>query len=103
MLEVYQTETYCRWFDSLRDKIAKTRIDIKLRKLSLGYQGDIKSVGNGIFELKIKDGPGYRIYFEQFNNKIVILLVGGDKSTQSKDIKQAKEIALNLEVTQWKN
>ena len=96
MLEVRQTAAYAGWFASLRDRIAKTRIDIRIRRLSLGNPGDVKPVGGGVSELRIDHGPGYRVYFVQKNNVYVVLLAGGDKSTQDKDIRQAKALARDL-------
>ncbi len=92
MIEIRQTETYKKWFSSLRDRNAKIRIDIRIRRLSLGNYGNAKPVGAGISELRINYGPGYRIYYIRTDNEIIILLAGGDKSTQSRDIKKAKEI-----------
>lgn len=97
MTEIRQTETYQKWFASLRDRVARVRIDIRIRRLSLGNRGDVKPVGEGVFEIRIDYGPGYRIYYIQKNNAIVILLCGGDKSTQSKDINRAHELARNME------
>ena len=96
MIEVQQTEVYSRWFTGLRDRQAKARIDIRIRRLSLGNFGDIKPVGEGVSELRISYGPGYRIYLVQRGNTLVILLAGGDKRTQQQDIKKAKEIAREL-------
>jgi putative addiction module killer protein len=93
MIEVRQTEIYSEWFSRLRDRAAKARIDIRVRRLSLGNPGDVKPVGSGISELRIDYGPGYRIYFTQRGPAIVILLAGGDKSTQEKDIRAAQELA----------
>ncbi|MHB1564508.1 MAG: type II toxin-antitoxin system RelE/ParE family toxin [Leptospirillum sp.] len=93
MIEVRQTEIYSEWFSRLRDRAAKARIDIRVRRLSLGNPGDVKPVGSGISELRIDYGPGYRIYFTQRGAAIVILLAGGDKSTQEKDIRAAQELA----------
>lgn len=97
MTEIRQTETYKKWFDSLRDRVARARIDVRIRRLSLGNPGDVKLVGESVFEIRIDHGPGYRIYYIQRNNEIVILLCGGDKSTQSKDINRAHELARNME------
>jgi len=81
----------------LKDKTAYSIINVRLRRLSLGNKGDSEPVGDGILELRIDYGPGYRVYYKQVKNKIVILLCGGDKSTQSRDIEKAKKIASNLE------
>jgi putative addiction module killer protein len=96
MLEVRQTITYSSWFDKLRDKAAKVRIDIRIRRLSLGNPGDVKPVGEGVSELRVNFGPGYRIYFVQRGEELVVLLAGGDKSTQDQDISTAKSLAREL-------
>ena len=93
MIEIRQTETYAKWFSSLRDRHAKARIDIRIRRLSLGNPGDVKAVGEGVSELRIDYGPGYRVYFVQRGQTVVILLAGGDKRTQDSDIKAALELA----------
>ena len=93
MIEIRQTETYAEWFSSLRDHQAKARIDIRIRRLSLGNPGDVKAVGEGVSELRIDYGPGYRVYFFQRGQTVVILLAGGDKRTQDRDIKTALELA----------
>ncbi len=97
MIEVRQTSEYATWFASLRDRLAKARIDIRIRRLSLGHLGDVKPVGEGISELRIDFGPGYRVYFVPRGSVLVMLLTGGDKSTQAQDIKKAKTLARNLE------
>ncbi len=79
------------WLDSLRDIKAKVRIEKRLERVALGNLGDYRSVGEGVYELKIDYGPGYRIYFGQIGSTIVLLLCGGDKSTQEQDILRAKE------------
>lgn len=96
MFEVRQTQAYSDWFNALRDRLAKTRIDIRIRRLALGNPGDVKPVGEGISELRINYGPGYRIYFVQQGNICVILLAGGDKSSQDQDISKAKILLRNL-------
>ncbi len=96
MLEIRQTAAYAEWFTGLRDRAAKARIDIRIRRLSLGNLGDVKPVGEGVSELRIHFGPGYRVYFTQRGKEIVILLVGGDKSSQDQDIKLAKALATEL-------
>jgi putative addiction module killer protein len=95
-MEIKQTEHYAKWIRSLKDRRAKLRIDIRIRRLSLGNPGDVKPVGEGISELRIEYGPGYRIYFTGRGNDLILLLVGGDKSSQTKDIAKAKEIAKEL-------
>lgn len=97
MIEIRQTETYRKWFRSLKDRTARARIDIRVRRLSLGNSGDAKSVGQGVSELRIDYGPGYRVYFLQRRNIVVILLCGGDKSSQKRDIQRAYELAKQVE------
>lgn len=96
MLEVRQTAAYAEWFADLRDRVAKTRIDIRIRRLSLGNPGDVRPVGEGVSELRIDYGPGYRVYFIQRENVYIVLLAGGDKSSQDKDIRIAKALAREL-------
>ncbi|MDA8377322.1 MAG: type II toxin-antitoxin system RelE/ParE family toxin [Planctomycetia bacterium] len=96
MLEIRQTEQYAQWFSGLRDRQAKARINVRIRRLSLGNPGDARSVGHGVSELRIDYGPGYRVYFTRRGERIVMLLAGGDKSTQGRDIKTAIELAHNL-------
>jgi putative addiction module killer protein len=96
MLEVRQTTTYSDWFGTLRDRVAKVRIDIRIRRLSLGNPGDVKPIGEGISEMRVNYGPGYRIYFVQKGSEYVVLLAGGDKSSQERDIRQAKALARDL-------
>ncbi len=93
MIQIHQTEHYTRWFDALMDRSARARIDIRIRRLSLGNPGDVKPVGRGVSELRIDHGPGYRVYFVQRGTQIVVLLAGGDKSSQSRDISVALELA----------
>ena len=90
MIEIKQTETYFKWENKLKDQKAKAAIAARVFRLANGLLGDVSPVGQGISELRIHYGPGYRIYFTQNGNEIVILLCGGDKSTQSKDIETAK-------------
>lgn len=97
MIEVRKTETYAAWFAALRDRRAKARIDIRIRRLSLGNAGDAKSVGGGVSELRIDYGPGYRLYFVRRGAAVVILLCGGDKGSQARDIERAQKMAGELE------
>jgi putative addiction module killer protein len=96
MIQIQQTETYAKWFASLRDRVARARIDIRIRRLSLGNAGDTKPVGEGVSELRIDHGPGYRLYFVRRGEVVIVLLAGGDKSTQDKDIRTAKALAKDL-------
>ncbi|MBF0557843.1 MAG: type II toxin-antitoxin system RelE/ParE family toxin [Nitrospirae bacterium] len=96
MLEVRKTEIFSDWFEALRDKEAKARIQVRVDRASMGNFGDCDAVGEGVSEMKIHYGPGYRVYFTRRGRDIVILLAGGDKSTQSKDIKTALQIARDL-------
>lgn len=96
MIEIRQTEEYARWFDRLRNRQARARILARIRRLSLGNPGDVESVGEGVCELRIDFGSGYRIYFSEKGGILVVLLAGGDKRTQKRDIQKAKELARGL-------
>ena len=96
MIEVRQTEVYARWFDGLRDRRARARIDARIRRVSLGNLGDVRPVGEGVSELRIDYGPGYRVYFMQRRQTLVVLLAGGDKDTQDRDVRTALELAREL-------
>jgi putative addiction module killer protein len=96
MIQIQQTEAYANWFSGLRDRIARARIDVRIRRLSLGNAGDVKPVGDVVSELRVDHGPGYRIYFVQRGEVLIVLLAGGDKSTQDKDIRNAKVLAKDL-------
>jgi len=96
MLQIQQTETYARWFAGLRDRVTRARIDIRIRRLSLGNAGDAKPVGEGISEMRVDHGPGYRVYFIQRGEVVIVLLAGGNKSTQDRDIRNAKALAKDL-------
>ncbi|WP_112313511.1 type II toxin-antitoxin system RelE/ParE family toxin [Pseudogemmobacter bohemicus] len=97
MIELIRSGTFDTWLSDLRDRRAVARIAARLDRLAAGNPGDVESVGEGVSELRINYGPGYRVYFIQRGPVLVILLCGGDKSTQSKDIKQAKVLA-----AEWK-
>jgi putative addiction module killer protein len=95
-IEVRQTDEYARWFEKLRDRRARARILARVRRLSLGNPGDAAPVGEGVSELRIDYGPGYRVYFKQQGDAWIVLLAGGDKRTQQRDIDRAKELARGL-------
>jgi putative addiction module killer protein len=95
-IEIRETDTYARWFARLRDRNARARILVRILRLSLGNPGDAKAIGEGVSEIRIDYGPGYRVYFAQRGKTVVILLAGGDKSTQTKDIKTAKQLTRDL-------
>jgi putative addiction module killer protein len=92
-MEIRETETFQKWFSGLGDDRAKRRIDMRIKRLTIGNPGDVESVGEGVSEMRIFYGPGYRVYFKNTGKEIIILLCGGDKSTQSKDIEKAKKLA----------
>jgi putative addiction module killer protein len=96
VVEVRKTKVFADWLDGLRDARAKARILVRLRRLSLGSFGDWKSVGDGVSELRINYGPGYRVYLTRQGNLVVILLAGGTKKSQSRDIKRAISLAQEL-------
>jgi len=96
MIEVRQTEAFSKWLRELRDRQARARIQTRIDRLQLGLAGDVRPVGEGVSELRIDYGPGYRVYFVQRGRELVILLAGGDKRTQDRDIKTAIELARNL-------
>lgn len=96
MYEIRKTETYAQWLDSLRDIHARARVQVRVERLASGNAGDVRPVGEGVSELRIDYGPGYRVYFAMRGRKIVILLAGGDKRTQTADIRTALRLARNL-------
>ncbi len=91
--EVLKSSTFDAWLRALRDRSAKAKIEVRIRRLSLGNPGQCRALKNGINELKIDHGPGYRVYYTFKGKTLVLLLCGGDKSTQSKDIQLATKIA----------
>lgn len=93
VIEVRQTEVYASWFRQLRDNKARFRILVRIRRLSMGNFGDLKSVGDGVSELRIDYGPGYRVYLQRRGSLLVLLLAGGSKKTQSTDIARARKLA----------
>lgn len=97
MIEIRETTIYSKWFATLGDHKARARIDARIRRLSLGNPGDVRPVGNGVSELRIDYGPGYRVYYVRRGPVFVLLLCGGDKRTQDRDINTAKSLADQLE------
>jgi putative addiction module killer protein len=97
MIEVRQTEVFTDWLGRLRDTRAQAKIAGRIARLADGNLGDVKSVGDGISELRVNFGPGYRLYFVRQGTAIVVLLCGGDKGSQGRDIKRAKALADQLE------
>jgi len=97
MKEIRETETYKTWFAGLRDREAKTRIDMRIKRLAMGNPG-VNRFLDDISEMKIDYGPGYRVYFKDTGKEIIILLCGGDKSTQDKEIKRARKLLKDMEV-----
>ena len=93
MIRIQKTDIFDRWLEELRDLKGRDAILARIRRVSLGNMGDFKAVGEGVYELRIFVGPGYRIYFVKKSNIWIILLCGGDKSSQSKDIKKAVKLS----------
>ena len=96
MPEIWKTDLFAHWLDRLRDIRARARVQARIERLAVGNAGDVKPVGEGVSELRISCGPGYRVYFKMHGREVVILLAGGDKSTQPADIKAALRLARNL-------
>jgi putative addiction module killer protein len=96
MLQIRKTETFAQWLDGLRDVRARARVQVRIERVAAGNAGDVEPVGEGVSELRIDYGPGYRVYFKKHGREVVILLAGGDKRTQSADIKTALRLARNL-------
>lgn len=96
MFEVRSTAEFDKWVDGLADFAGRAKIYVRVERARAGNLGDVRSVGEGINEMRIDSGPGYRVYYKQFGNSVVFLLCGGDKSTQDKDIKRAKRLAAML-------
>ena len=96
MMEIRKTTFFAKWIDSLQDIRARARIQARIERLATGNPGDVKPVGDGVSEMRIDYGPGYRVYYRQHERSVIILLAGGDKSSQAKDIKAALRLAKNL-------
>ena len=96
MIEIRKTDVFAKWLDGLDDIRARARVLVRIERLAAGNPGDVAAVGEGVSELRIDYGPGYRVYYKQFGKSLVILLAGGDKHTQTKDIKTALRLARSL-------
>ena len=96
MIEIRKTEGFARWLDKLRDVKGRARVLARIERLAGGNPGDVRPVREGVSEMRIDYGPGYRIYFKRRGQEVIILLAGGDKSTQAKDIQAALRLARNL-------
>ena len=96
LIEIRKTELFAQWLDGLRDLQARARVQARIERLAGGNPGDVEPVGEGVSELRINYGPGYRVYFKRRGQELIILLAGGDKRTQAKDIKTALRLARNL-------
>jgi putative addiction module killer protein len=96
VIAIRQTEVFASWLRALRDRQARSRIQIRIDRLLLGLPGDVKPVGEGVSELRIDYGPGYRVYFAQRGRELIVLLAGGDKRTQNRDIKKAIQLSQDL-------
>ncbi|MDH2923967.1 putative addiction module killer protein [Nicoletella semolina] len=98
MIQIKSTAIFKEWLDTLKDLRARAKIKTRIKRLQLGNFGDVKPIGDGLSELRITEGKGYRVYLKNQNGVIVILVCGGDKSTQENDIKRAKALAKELGV-----
>lgn len=96
MIEVRRTDVFVEWLDGLRDLRARARVQARIERLAMGNPGDVRPVGEGVSELRIDHGPGYRVYFTKRGQELIILLAGGDKSTQAADIRTALRLARDL-------
>jgi putative addiction module killer protein len=96
MVEIRKTDTFAKWIDGLRDIRARALVQARIERLATGHPGDVKPVGEGVSELRIDYGPGYRVYFTKRGHSLVILLAGGNKQTQSRDISTALRLSRNL-------
>jgi len=96
VIEIRKTGNFVQWLDGLRDVRARARVQARIERLAVGNPGDVQPVGEGVSEMRIDYGPGYRVYFKRVGREIVILLAGGDKRTQSADIKTALRLARSL-------
>src|SRR3990167_1504635 len=98
MVELIKSATFDRWIGGLRDRRAAARVQVRIDRLAGGNPGDVKPIGGGLSEMRIDHGPGYRVYFMRRGSVLIVLLCGGEKSTQARDIEQVSAIA-----AQWKD
>lgn len=96
MFEIRKTKTFAKWLDGLRDMRARARVQVRIERLGTGNAGDAKLVGEGVSEMRIDYGPGYRVYFTKRGSEVIVLLAGGDKRTQHADIRTALRLARSL-------
>jgi putative addiction module killer protein len=96
VIEIRKTDLFARWLDALTDVKARARVLARIERLACGNPGDVAPVGEGVSELRIDHGPGYRVYFKQSGSELIVLLAGGDKGSQTKDITTALRLARNL-------
>ena len=96
VVEVRKTDVFARWLDDLRDIQARARVQARIERLIAGNPGDVAPVGEGVSELRVDIGPGYRVYFKKRGQELILLLAGGNKSTQARDIKTALRLARDL-------
>jgi putative addiction module killer protein len=96
-VDIRTTDIFDKWLKNLADTVGKFKIDARIRRLEEGVFGDVKHVGGGVFEMRVHHGPGYRVYYTRVGNQIIVLLCGGDKSTQRADIAKAKTMAKELD------
>jgi putative addiction module killer protein len=96
MIEIRYTETFSEWLQQLRDRVGKAKILVRIDRLRLGLFGDVKPVGQGVSEIRIAFGPGYRVYYTKRGKELIILLAGGDKSSQARDIHKAQDLVKYL-------
>ncbi len=96
MFEIRKTEVFSRWLDGLRDIRVRAHVQARIERLAMGNPGDVKPVGDGVSELRIDHGPGYRVYYTKRGREVILLLAGGNKSTQNRDIKRALRLKRNL-------
>jgi putative addiction module killer protein len=101
MKQIFKTQDYSQFFTGIKDATAKAKILVRIKRLKQGNAGDVKPIGKSCSELRIDYGPGYRVYFKEYGEAIVLLLCGGDKSTQVQDIELAKKLADNLDEILW--